>query len=174
MKRRKFLPWAIAITIVGLSIVSLIIFNLNKENEMTVSIGTGITFKVSEFDRATDIYVFQDIFIESSPPLAELGEIVQMTFNNSEVTDKFTVKEYILDSDGNMVFSYLAVYVIETIKKNNHYEYTLSVNPRQSLSSEFDRDIDGDNVPIIYRGIKVKCTYGDEEQSYYFVISTTG
>lgn len=170
MKRRKFLPWAIAVTIVGLLLVSLIIFNLNKENEMTVSIGTGITIKVSEFDGATDIYVFQDIFMESSPPHAELGEIVKIAFNNSEVPDKIIVKEYILDSEGNMVYSYLAVYVIETIMKNNHYEYTLSVNPAQFYSSHYDFD----GVNIIYRGIKVKCTCGDEEQSYYFVISTTG
>ena len=171
MIRRKFLLWMIVITILLLISGSLIIFNLNKENEMTVSIGTEITMKVSEFEGASDNLLFQDIFMESIPLHAELGEIVNISFNNKGMPDEIIVKEYILDSEGNMVYNSLAVYIIETIKNNNHYEYTLSKSFLQYLSSS-SYVLYGDD--IIYRGVKVKCIYGDEEQSYYFVISTTG
>lgn len=138
---------------------------------MTVSVGSEITMKLSEFEGASDASVFQDISKESISPHAELGEIVNISFNNNKMPDEIIVKEFILDSKGNMVYSPMTILVIETINKNNHYEYTLSVNPVQGASSHID--LDG-VVDIIYRGFKVKCTYGDEEQSYYFIISTTG
>lgn len=171
MKRRKLLLWTISIAILGLLSVSLIILNLNKENEMTVNIGTEITMKINEFNGASDISVFQDIFIEGSLSHAELGEIVNIAFNNNEEPDECIVKEYILDSEGNMIFNSSAVYVIETIEKNNYYEYTLSKSLLQYLSSNSSIFDEG---TIVYRGVKVECTFSDVVQSYYFVISTTG
>ncbi len=167
-----FLVFTISLTACSKSSDSIQELGEITQNVITVNVGNEISIVVSEFDKASDISVFQDIFSESSPPLAELGDIVNISFNNFEEPDEFVVKEFILDSEGNMVYSSLTILEIETIKKNNHYEYTLSVNPVQLLSSHIS--LDGD-VDIVYRGFKVECIYVDDNnQSYYFVVSTTG
>src|ERR1035437_1515111 len=76
----------------------------------------------------------------------KIGEKVTLDFENN-IPDKIIIKDILLDSNGNYMYSGKLIADIPCIKQNNKYIFTVDINMASVLSSLMKH--------IIFRGYKI-------------------
>jgi hypothetical protein len=102
---------------------------------------------------------------KSEVPYIEIGNTATITFSNNPPT-KFTIKDILIDENGNQRYSDKEMFNIPVELKHGKYSFKIEKHFAAALSSYY---VEGKTD---IRGFRMIATWGENECEYAFVIRT--
>lgn len=152
----------------GMMGLSIIIFFKNNQDDLKITIGNKKilpTVADEKFNSQTDLFEYAFKKSVNNIEFIKKGEKVYLDFGDNS-PDTFVVKDYLLDSQGKLMYNKKLIMDVPVKGYNNQYYFVLEGHIASSLSSFYEKDKKS------YRGFAIITTKDDIEKTYLFVIKT--